>query len=96
LAEETGLLVEPAEFVGPVYSEEIQYPTASGPQRQRQEYFVLYRPEFEIDRSAQTEWEREFMTDARWWRADELRATAETVYPPNLADLVDAYARKEA
>jgi 8-oxo-dGTP pyrophosphatase MutT (NUDIX family) len=94
LAEETGLAADPAEFSGPVFEEEIEYPTKTGRQRQRQQYLVLRRPEFEIDRSAQTEWEREFMTDARWWSADELRATAETVYPPNLADLVESLAKE--
>jgi 8-oxo-dGTP pyrophosphatase MutT (NUDIX family) len=90
LAEETGLVAPPAAFVGPVFEEEIEYPTSSGRQRQSQQYLVLHHPAFEIDRSAQTEWEREFMTEARWWTAAELRATAETVYPPNLADLIES------
>jgi 8-oxo-dGTP pyrophosphatase MutT (NUDIX family) len=89
LAEETGLAAPPDQFEGPVFEEEIEYPTSSGRQRQRQQYLVLRHPAFEIDRSAQTPWEREFMTDARWWSAAELRATTETVYPPNLADLIE-------
>ncbi|TQS44311.1 NUDIX hydrolase [Cryptosporangium phraense] len=89
LQEETGLLVDPADFEGPVFEEEISYPTTNGTQRQRQQYFVLRRAEFEIDRGAQTDWEREFMGEARWWTSTELRATPETVYPPNLADLLD-------
>jgi 8-oxo-dGTP pyrophosphatase MutT (NUDIX family) len=92
LAEETGLLVPPAEFAGPVFEEEIEYRTATGTQRQRQQYFVLRRPAFEIDRQSQTAWEREFMGEARWWSSAELRATAETFYPPNLADLIDQLA----
>lgn len=92
LAEETGLRVSPGEFVGPVFEEEIEYPTETGPCRQRQQYFVLYRPSFEVDRSAHTEWERTFMTEARWWSAAELRATTARVYPPNLADLVAEFA----
>ncbi|MFI5957235.1 NUDIX hydrolase [Cryptosporangium sp. NPDC051539] len=95
LAEETGLVVAPTEFEGPVFEEEIEYSTSTGRQRQRQQYFVLRRPEFAIDRASQTEWEREFMGEARWWSSTELRATTETVYPPNLADLLDGL-KKEA
>jgi hypothetical protein len=50
---------------------------------------VLRRGGFEIDRHAQTDWERQFMGEARWWSSPELRAATETVYPPNLADLLD-------
>ena len=89
LAEETGLVVAPAEFEGPVFEELIEYPTATGTQRQTQQYFVLRRGAFEIDRRAQTDWERRFMGEARWWSSTELRAATETVYPPNLADLLD-------
>jgi len=89
LAEETGLTVGPHEFDGPVFEEEIEYRTSTGTRRQAQQYFVLRMAAFEIDRSAQTEWERRFMGEARWWSSAELRATPETVYPPNLADLLD-------
>lgn len=92
LAEETGLVVAPAEFVGPVFEEDIEYPTQAGPQRQHQHYLVLHQPMFEVDRSAQTEWEREFMTEARWWSSAELRVATETFYPPNLAELIDQFA----
>ncbi|MFG1923674.1 NUDIX hydrolase [Cryptosporangium sp. NPDC048952] len=89
LAEETGLVVAPTDFEGPVFEEVVEYPTATGTQRQTQQYFVLRRGGFEIDRQAQTEWERQFMGEARWWSSAELRAATETVYPPNLADLLD-------
>ncbi|SHM32831.1 NUDIX hydrolase [Cryptosporangium aurantiacum] len=89
LTEETGLVVEPTEFRGPVFEEEIEYPTSTGPQRQRQQYFVLFHPAFEVDRQFQTDWERRFMGEARWWNSAELRESGETVYPPNLADLLD-------
>ncbi|GAA3391101.1 NUDIX hydrolase [Cryptosporangium minutisporangium] len=89
LAEETGLVVGEEELTGPVFEEEIEYRTWSGTQRQRQQYFVLQRAAFEIDRRAQTDWERRFIGEARWWTSAELRAATETVYPPNLADLID-------
>lgn len=92
LAEETGLVVAPTDFEGPVFEESVEYPTSTGTQRQTQEYFVLRRGAFEIDRQAQTDWERQFMGEARWWSSTELRAATETVYPPNLADLLDRLA----
>ena len=73
-----------------VITREIEYPTSHETIRQRQQYFVLRTAAFELDRSAQTEWEREFMTEARWWSVPELRTTSETVFPPNLADLIEA------
>jgi 8-oxo-dGTP pyrophosphatase MutT (NUDIX family) len=93
LAEETGLTVAPAEFEGPVFEEVVEYPTSTGTQRQIQQYLVLRRAEFEIDRAAQTDWERQFMGEARWWNSAELRGATETVYPPNLADLLDGLTR---
>jgi 8-oxo-dGTP pyrophosphatase MutT (NUDIX family) len=42
----------------------------------------------EVDYSGWTEIERRSIQTHRWWTASELRATAETVYPETLADLL--------
>lgn len=42
-----------------------------------------------LSRDGWTQIERDTLTDTRWWSADELRTTSETVYPEYLADLLD-------
>ena len=55
---------------------------------QREQFFVAHVPAFEPTTEGWTELERRSLAGLRWWTLDELRATTETVFPPNLADLV--------
>ncbi|GAB3243855.1 NUDIX hydrolase [Kineosporia babensis] len=88
LREETGFLV--TGDLGPVVHERTGSFTFRGqPYLQHEVYFRAVLgvnvEGSEIDRSG---WAEETLTDARWWSAEELRTTSETVYPEYLADLL--------
>ena len=55
---------------------------------QREQFFVARVPPFDPTDAGWTDLERRVLSGSRWWTVDELRATAETVYPANLADLI--------
>ncbi len=55
-------------------------------------YFAVTVPAFEVSTDGWTELEREVMLEHRWWTLDELRATAELVYPEELTALVERHA----
>lgn len=55
---------------------------------QVEHYFVARVDETQLDVSGWTDVERRVVVEHRWWTAAELRATAETYYPDNLADLL--------
>jgi len=51
-------------------------------------YFLARVPATDVRFVELTAVERDACQELRWWSVDELRATAETVYPTNLADLL--------
>lgn len=56
--------------------------------RQREAFYVVRTPEFDVLAVAWTEAEDRFITGWRWWALDELAATPEVIYPTDLAALV--------
>jgi 8-oxo-dGTP pyrophosphatase MutT (NUDIX family) len=92
LREETGFVITGP--LGAVVHERVASFTFQGrPYRQHE---VFYRAHLGsgltgavLSRDGWTELERDSLTDARWWSAEELRTTSETVYPEYLADLLD-------
>lgn len=54
--------------------------------------FVVRHARFDVDPSGWTDVEREALAEHRWWTRNDLRATTETVHPPDLADLLDRLA----
>ncbi|MBT0773071.1 NUDIX domain-containing protein [Kineosporia sp. J2-2] len=90
LFEETGFVVTGE--LGPVVHERDNTFVFGGRLlRQREVYYRVRHAGSgpEIDRSGWTPLERESLTGARWWSADELRTTSEVFFPECLADLVD-------
>jgi 8-oxo-dGTP pyrophosphatase MutT (NUDIX family) len=57
--------------------------------RQAQTFFLLRVEGFEPDASRWTEVERASISGWRWWPLDDLLATSETVYPPELVVLLE-------
>ena len=53
-------------------------------------YFVVRVAGGAISTDGWTELEREVVEEHRWWTMDELRITAEMVYPEDLLDLIEA------
>ena len=59
---------------------------------QEETYFLVRTQYFEPSRSGWTDLERATVIGYRWWSTDELRTTAEIVFPVGLADLLDEHA----
>lgn len=96
LAEETGLRVEPAELVGPIWrrNEVFEF---NGSVLDSEEFYLVYRTRrFEPSLDGRTELERRYIHGARWCSADdiaELVAAGEQVYPLQLAELLPEASR---
>jgi 8-oxo-dGTP pyrophosphatase MutT (NUDIX family) len=88
LAEETGLALAPAEFVGPVYEQVVEFPFEERRYRQSERFYLARVERWEVDTSGFTAVELRSVDGHRWWSLAELRATSDRIYPASLADLV--------
>jgi 8-oxo-dGTP pyrophosphatase MutT (NUDIX family) len=88
LFEETGLRVDPAELGEPIWHQVVEFSYDYRNYRQDQDFFLLRVPEWQVDTTGFEAEERAVVDDHRWWSADELEATDETVYPPELPALL--------
>lgn len=61
---------------------------------QENTFFLVRTPETAIDRSGQDGLELESITAARWWTLDELRTTADQLYPVPLVRGLTALLRE--
>lgn len=85
LMEETGIRARPA-ALGHIVEAEYNY---LGEPVQSLEHFFHHRTAYaEIDTSGHTALERRVMREHRWFRAEEIGAWHETIYPLNLARLL--------
>ena len=89
LHEETGLALPADSFTGPLYREYAEFSIAGTDYFQDNEFYAVRVPLHEVDISRFTELEATFVVEHRWWSPEELRTTADTVYPECLADLID-------
>ena len=55
--------------------------------RQKEDYFLIEGPAFEVDTSRWSPLERASVVESRWWPIEELRTTGEEFYPAQLPDL---------
>jgi 8-oxo-dGTP pyrophosphatase MutT (NUDIX family) len=55
-------------------------------------YFAVHAARFEVNMDGWTELERAIMEEHRWWTLAELRDSADTIYPEDLARLVTVHA----
>lgn len=88
LFEETGLRLEPGELGPVVWQRTSEFMFVGSPYRQEEDFFFARVWAWEVDTSGFTDIEKSAMGEARWWQLDALRATRDTVYPPQLADLM--------
>ena len=58
--------------------------------RQRTAYFIKTTAAFTVDRSGWTDLEQASIVDVRWWPREELRTTSSTLWPADIADLLDS------
>jgi 8-oxo-dGTP pyrophosphatase MutT (NUDIX family) len=100
LAEETGLQVEPAEVIGPIWRRDAVF-DFNGAAIASEEFFFVHRTRrFEPSTAGRTELENRYIHCHRWCDAAdiaELVAAGETVYPIQLSELLtEAVALAEA
>lgn len=88
LFEETGLRVDPAELGEPVWHQVTQFSYNHRQYRQEQQFYLLRVSEWEVDTAGFDAEERLTIDEHRWWSAEELDATTETIFPEDLADLL--------
>jgi 8-oxo-dGTP pyrophosphatase MutT (NUDIX family) len=89
LFEETGLVVDVDALEGPVHREVAEFSLAGTRYRQDNEFFVARVAEHDVVTGGFTEFETQFVLEHRWWSADELRSTSDTVYPESLVALLE-------
>jgi 8-oxo-dGTP pyrophosphatase MutT (NUDIX family) len=88
LLEETGLRVDPAELGEPIWHQVTEFTYNHRWYRQDQDFFLLRVPRWEVDTGGFDADERAVVDDHRWWSAQELDDTDETVYPAELPELL--------
>jgi 8-oxo-dGTP pyrophosphatase MutT (NUDIX family) len=87
LGEETGVVVGD---VGPVVlTRRFTWKFEGSRYDQEEHYFVVRVPSSEVRNAGWTDNERRVALGWRWWTLEELRATAERVFPDGLAELVE-------
>jgi 8-oxo-dGTP pyrophosphatase MutT (NUDIX family) len=84
LAEETGLRLPSSAFGTPVHRDVTEFPFDGVWYRQEQEFFLVRVTDHEVDTAGFSEVERASVAAHRWWPLDELAATDERYYPPDL------------
>jgi 8-oxo-dGTP pyrophosphatase MutT (NUDIX family) len=85
LAEEIGLLVDPAALEGPVWIRRAVAPLLGEPVDARETYFLLRNVVHEVDVSGQTELEAYEDQPHRWWTAADIEGSSEEFHPRELA-----------
>jgi 8-oxo-dGTP pyrophosphatase MutT (NUDIX family) len=88
LFEETGLRVEPVELGEPVWHQVTEFTYDHRWYRQDQDFFLLRVPQWQVDTAGFDAAERATVDAHRWWSAEELDGTDETVYPEELPGLL--------
>ena len=87
VAEETGFT--DVAFGAVVWRDEVVLTDVAGEERLfRQSYIVGRTAGGMLSRAGWLEYERRLTDDVRWWTLEELRVTAEQVYPVGLAELL--------
>lgn len=88
LAEETSTLVAPAAFTGPVWFRRAVFPLGGRDVEGREWFFLLRVDDPDVDTAGFTPLEIATVLGHRWWRAADLAAAGDTVYPADLARLL--------
>ena len=88
LAEEIGLVVDPAALEGPVWLRRAVAPLLGVPMDHRETYFVLRDVVHEVDVSGQTELEALEDQPHRWWSVAEIAGSDEEFVPEQLAEVL--------
>jgi len=90
MREETGIRLDPDRLVGPVWRRAARFAFDGVGYRSDEWFFlaVLAETTPAVDTSGFTELETDTVHGRRWWSADELRRSSETIYPAGLGELL--------
>jgi 8-oxo-dGTP pyrophosphatase MutT (NUDIX family) len=88
--EETGFRITPSQL-GPVVATRVaDFDFEHRRYRQTEYFFAAKVPAFTPENQRWDDVERRSLLEQRWWTVDDLRGTDATVYPNELAELVEA------
>jgi 8-oxo-dGTP pyrophosphatase MutT (NUDIX family) len=88
--EETGLQLEAADLGAVVATRVADFEFERRSFRQTEWFYAVRVPRFTPTSHGWEDVERRSLLELRWWNIEELRGTDETVYPVELAELVEA------
>lgn len=95
LWEETGLVVGPADLVGPLLTRLVVHGYSDKVVDQVEVFYVVRVPAFEVDTAAHTEEERLTVADIRWWTLADLATTADDVWPRDVLAVLELASQPE-
>ena len=88
LAEEIGLIVDPASLPPPVWTRDYIFRWKDVDERHLERFFLVRIGEHAVDTSGLDAEEAGIVRQYRWWTPDELQATTERFSPVDLARLL--------
>jgi 8-oxo-dGTP pyrophosphatase MutT (NUDIX family) len=88
LFEEVGLRVDAAELGEPFWRQRTEFSYGGRQYEQEQEFFILRVPGWQADFAGMDEEEQATITAHRWWSADEIEASSESIFPVELPGLL--------
>jgi len=88
LFEEVGLQVDPVELGESFWRHVTEFSYDGRRYRQDQDFFVLRVPEWQVDTAGMDAEETATITAHRWWSADEIEASSESIFPVELPGLL--------
>ena len=89
LWEETGLVVDAGDLVGPLLTRVVVHGYSDKVVDQTEVFYVVRVPAFEVDTTAHTEEERLTVADIRWWALPDLATTDDDVWPRDVLAVLD-------
>lgn len=90
VVEETGHLLSPDDLRGPVADRRVVHGYSDKIVDQREIFYTAAVAPFNVVTDGHTEDEQLSMLGHRWWQLDELRTTAERIWPTDLHRLLEA------
>ncbi|WP_250027266.1 NUDIX hydrolase [Paractinoplanes maris] len=88
LFEEVGLQVDPGLLGEPYWHQTTEFSYGGRQYSQEQDFFLLRVPGWQVDFAGMDDEEKATITAHRWWSADEIEASAESVFPAELPGLL--------
>jgi 8-oxo-dGTP pyrophosphatase MutT (NUDIX family) len=95
LWEETGLVVDAADLVGPVLTRLVVHGYSDHVADQTEVYYVVRVPAFEVVTTGHTEEELLTVAEIRWWTLDDLAGTPDDVWPRDVLAVLDLASHPE-